>query len=94
MPVLPLIVFRVYPFACPADVVRACGPQHNKRGSCLHIPSRLGAGHGHKKREETPLLTSPLLGGGYLRLPMPLTVGAGTLRALCQEREAGGNIAL
>ena len=31
------------------------------------------------------MLTSPLLGGGYLRRPASLTIGVGTLRALCQE---------
>jgi len=36
------------------------------------------------------LLTSPLLGGGYLRLPMSLTVDAVTLMALCQERDEAG----
>ena len=36
------------------------------------------------------MLTSPLLGGGYLRLPMSLTVAVVTLRALCQEREEAG----
>ena len=35
------------------------------------------------------MLTLPLLGGGYLRRPMPLTIGVGTLRALCQESEEG-----
>ena len=40
-----------------------------------------------KKREATSLLTSPLLGGGYLRRPMVLTVGVVTLRALCLERD-------
>ena len=40
-----------------------------------------------QKREATSLLTSPLLGGGYLRLPMPQTIGAVTLRTLCQERD-------
>ena len=33
------------------------------------------------------MLTLPLLGGGYLRLPVSLTIGVVTLRALCQERE-------
>ena len=47
-----------------------------------------------KKRGSRCFNSDSLLGGGYLRLPMPLTVGAGTLRALCQEREAGGNITL
>ena len=41
----------------------------------------------NKKREATSLLTLPLLRGGYLRRPMPLTIGVGTLRALCQESE-------
>ncbi len=31
------------------------------------------------------MLTSPLLGGGYLHRPASLTIGVGTLRALCQE---------
>ena len=31
-----------------------------------------------------------LLGGGYLRLPMSLTIVMVTLRALCQEREEAG----
>ncbi len=44
----------------------------------------------HKKREATSLLTSPLLRGGYLRLPMSLDGGVMTLRALCQEREVAG----
>ena len=39
------------------------------------------------------MLTSPLLRGGYLRLPMSPTVGVVTLRALCQERETRGIIA-
>ena len=43
-----------------------------------------------KKQEATSLLTSPLLGGGYLRLPASLTIVVVTLRALCQEREGGG----
>ena len=33
------------------------------------------------------MLTLPLIGGGYLRRPMSLTIGVVTLRALCQERE-------
>ena len=36
------------------------------------------------------MLSDSLLGGGYLRLPMPQTVGVVTLRALCQEREEEG----
>ena len=40
-----------------------------------------------KKREATSLLTSPLLGGGYLRLPASLAIVVVTLRALCQERD-------
>ena len=36
------------------------------------------------------MLTSPLLGGGYLRRPMSLTIGVVTLRALCQEWEEAG----
>ena len=40
-----------------------------------------------KKRGSRCFTSDSLLGGGYLRLPMPLTVGSGTLRALCQERE-------
>ena len=47
---------------------------------------------GNKKRGSRCFTSDSLLGGGYLRLPMPLAVGAGTLRALCQEWEAGGNI--
>ena len=31
-----------------------------------------------------------LLGGGYLRLPMSLTISVVTLRALCQERDEVG----
>jgi hypothetical protein len=40
-----------------------------------------------KKREATSLLTLPLLGGGYLRRPMSLTIAVVTLRALCQDWE-------
>ena len=47
-----------------------------------------------KKREATSLLTSPLLGGGYLRHPMSLTIGVVTLRALCQEWEEAGSSAV
>ena len=36
---------------------------------------------------------SRLLGGGYLRLPMSLTIAVVGLRALCQE-ERGGALAL
>ena len=36
------------------------------------------------------MLTSPLLGGGYLRRPASQTIGVVTLRALCQEREQEG----
>ena len=36
------------------------------------------------------MLTSPLLGGGYLRLPASLTIVVVTLRALCQEGEQEG----
>ena len=43
-----------------------------------------------QKREATSLLTSPRLGGGYLRLPMPQDIGVVTLRALCQERDEVG----
>ncbi len=38
------------------------------------------------------MLTSPLLGGGYLRLPMSQTIGVVRLRALCQEWEEMGAI--
>ena len=38
-----------------------------------------------KKREATSLLTLPLLGGDYLRLPVSLAGAVVTLRALCQE---------
>ena len=38
-----------------------------------------------KKREPTSLLTLPLLGGGYLRLPVSLAGAVVTLRALCRE---------
>ena len=47
-----------------------------------------------KKREATSLLTSPLLRGGYLRLPMSLTIAVVTLRALCQEWDGEGAITL
>jgi len=40
------------------------------------------------------LLTSPLLRGGYLRLPMSLTIAVVTLRALCQEWDEAGAIKL
>ena len=35
-------------------------------------------------------LSDSLLGGGYLRLPMSLTIVVVTLRALFQEREEAG----
>ena len=37
------------------------------------------------------MLSDSLLRGGYLRLPMSLTVGVVTLRALCQEGEEVGS---
>ena len=40
-----------------------------------------------KKTREPTLTIDSLLGGGYLRLPMSLTIVVVTLRALCQERE-------
>jgi len=36
------------------------------------------------------LTSDSLLGGSYLRLPMSLTIGVVTLRALCQEWEEAG----
>ncbi|MDY6302568.1 MAG: hypothetical protein SPL96_11830 [Bacteroidales bacterium] len=44
-----------------------------------------------KNERRHPSWTSPLLRGGYLRLPMSLDGGVVTLRALCQEREGDGN---
>ena len=44
-----------------------------------------------QKNEGANLAIDSLLGGGYLRLPMSLTIVVVTLRALCQERdEAAG----
>ena len=44
------------------------------------------------KKTREPILTSDsLLGGGYLRLPVSLTGGVVTLRALCLERDEAGN---
>ena len=40
------------------------------------------------------MLSDSLLGGGYLRLPMSLTIVVVTLRALCQERDDGGTLSL
>ena len=45
---------------------------------------------GNKKRGSRCFNSDSLLGGGYLRLPMSLTVAVVTLRALCQEREKAG----
>ena len=38
------------------------------------------------------MLTSPLLGGGYLRLPVSQAIDVGTLRALCQEGNEAGDL--
>ena len=44
----------------------------------------------YKKNEGANLAIDSLLGGGYLRLPMSLTIVVVTLRALCQEwKEVG-----
>ncbi len=40
-----------------------------------------------QKNEGANLAIDSLLGGGYLRLPMSLTIAVVTLRALCQERD-------
>ena len=44
-----------------------------------------------KNEGANSLLSDSLLGGGYLRLPMSLTIRVVTLRALCQEREETGS---
>ena len=45
---------------------------------------------GTKNEGANSLMSDSLLGGGYLRLPMSLTIDVVTLRALCQEREEAG----
>ena len=45
------------------------------------------------KKKEEPLLT-PLLGGGYLRLPMPQTIDVVRLRFLFGMGRQGGNLTL
>ena len=47
----------------------------------------------YKKRGSRCFASDSLLGGGYLLLPMSLTVAVVTLRALCQEREKAGSSA-
>ena len=42
------------------------------------------------KNEGANLAIDSLLGGGYLRLPMSLTIVVVTLRALCQEWDGAG----
>ena len=42
-----------------------------------------------KKRGSRCFTSDSLLGGGYLRRPMSLTIVVVTLRALCQEWERG-----
>ena len=45
----------------------------------------------YNKKTREPILTDDsLLGGGYLRLPVSLTGGVVTLRALCLERDEAG----
>ncbi len=43
-----------------------------------------------KKRGSRCFTSDSLLGGGYLRLPVPQDIGVVTLRALCQERDKVG----
>ena len=51
-----------------------------------------GGSHRNKKNEgANSLLSDSLLGGGYLRLPMSLTIRVVRLRALCQERDEAGH---
>ena len=49
---------------------------------------------GYKKTREPLLTNGSLLGGGYLRRPMSLTIVVVTLRALCQEWERGVTLTL
>ncbi len=73
-----------------ASIVTTTRREKENKGTALKFLGGIARWRGvwpQKKRGSRCFTSDSLLGGGYLRLPMPLTVGAGTLRALCQERE-------